>query len=95
MGSDVKVIPILKHLATRGWVPLRSMSYLLGYAHPVQIYQRQHTKQAIACIVVGRTNRVYEEEVLRVLNDTKHNKADAELYISMYNAVKNQEKSSE
>lgn len=93
--NDAKVIPILKRLNERGWTSLRSMATLLGYAHAVQIYQRQQTKHKIQVIKVGGTNRVYETEVIRALENTKHRSTDAQMYLSMYNSIKIRNKEKE
>lgn len=93
--SDSKIIPILKKLVERGWTPLRSMSSLLGYAHPVQIYQRQKGNNPINVIRIGGTNRVYEDEVLRVLKHTDFKHADAELILSMYQQIKGKQHGNE
>lgn len=89
--SDVDIIPILKKLAERGWTPLRSLSSLLGYAHSVQIYQRQSTKNAIAVVKVGGTNRVYEDEVIKALKETKFKPTDAALVLSLYKRIKSEQ----
>ncbi len=87
--SDDKIIPILKKLHERGWTPLRSMSSLLGYAFPVQIYQRQLTPNAIPVIRVGGTNRVYEDDVIEALENATHKPADAQMVLSLYKRIQN------
>ncbi len=59
----------LSRLATRGWIPLRSMSMLLGYAHPTGIYGRQRSKNPIPTILIGGAHRVYEDVVIETLKN--------------------------
>lgn len=66
MSSSV-VISTLKHLATHGWITLRSMSPLLGYTHATGIYARQRSKNPIPTIKMGGTYRVYASTVVETL----------------------------
>lgn len=86
--NDHKIIPILKYLREHGWIPLRSMAALLGYAHVVQIYQRQKTKHKIPVLRVGGVNRVYEDTVLAELSNARYKPADALMYLEMYGTIK-------
>lgn len=91
--NQERVLEVLEKLCKHGWVSLRSMSVLLGYASPGCMYQRQGSRSAISTIKVGHIQRVYEETVLEVLK-AHQNTADAELVLSLYTGVrKNHEQS--
>ncbi len=87
MNSDERIFKILRKLHEHGWISLSEVGILLGYAHPNSIYQRQRSKSAIPTIKVGGINRVYEDDVLKVLRghwDT----TVGELILSLYARTK-------
>ena len=83
--EEHRIIPILKKLAERGWTTLRSVGLLLGYKQATTIYGQQRGKNPIQTIEVGNTLRVYEEEVLRVLERN----AESQVYLRLYRKIKN------
>ncbi len=64
-----KIVVTLRHLAVHGWVSLRSMSSLLGYAHATGVYGRQRGKNAIPTVKIGSVYRVYADDVVHELNN--------------------------
>ncbi len=64
-----KIVVTLHHLATHGWVSLRSMSALLGYSHATGVYGRQRGKNAIPTVKIGSVHRVYADDVVHELNN--------------------------
>ncbi len=74
---DNRVHHILFRLATHGWIPLRSMSALLGYSHATGVYQRQKGKNPISTILIGGTYRVYADEVIKTLESVPEKDQEA------------------
>jgi len=66
-NSRGAIITALHQLVDRGWIPLRSMSCLLGYSYPSGIYGRQRSRNAITTIKVGGQYRVSVDVVLDAL----------------------------
>jgi len=64
---ESRVDNTLSLLASRGWISLKAMAPLLGYAHTTGIYQRQKGKHPITTIKVGGQYRVYAEEFVEAL----------------------------
>ena len=86
MDHDGKpgVLDALEHLVVHGWIPLRKMSALLSLKTPTAIYQRQRGINKIDTIQVGGQFRVYEDEVIRVLEaEPIHKQADAQLMMRL------------
>ncbi len=83
--QDSKVLLILTSLASHGWISLRSMSALLGYAHPTGIYARQRGSRAISTIRIGGRYRVYADEVVATLSKApEQDKEAANIILIMY-----------
>ena len=91
MNSSVaggRIHIILNHLVKHGWVTLRSMSALLGYAHPTGIYGRQRSKKPIPTVFMGSTHRVYAEDVVETLkNAPEQDQASAGTILHIYNSL--------
>ncbi len=91
--SSSRVLKALAKLRTHGWVPLLGMAALLGYNEPRAIYQRQRGRNAIPVVKVGGQYRVYEEAVIKTLeNTTGYMREDARMVLAMYRAAKKREK---
>ena len=75
--SESKIVGALQRLATDGWLPLRQVAVLLGYAHPTSIYQRKDLTQR--AIKVGSTLRVYAPDVLHMLDPENARDQDKEI----------------
>lgn len=83
-----QVITTLNHLATHGWIPLRSMSFLLGYSHATGIYSRQKGKNPIPTVKIGGTYRVHADDVVKELNNRpEQDQAAALVFLRIYNAA--------
>lgn len=76
---------VISRLIERGWTPLASMATILGYGSPVSIYQKQRTKP-IDIIRVGGTNRVYEDTVIKLLEDK--NTTHCQVILGIYRRIK-------
>jgi len=75
--SESKIVGALQRLVVQGWLPLRQVGILLGYAYPNSIYQREdYTQRAIK---VGSTFRVYTADVLRILDPENAPEQDKEI----------------
>lgn len=86
-------VQVLEDLAANGWVPLRSMSVLLGYTHATGVYSRQRGKNPIPTVRIGGTLRVYEDAVLATLRKlAEREPEDAGMIISMYRQIQKREK---
>ncbi len=82
-------VEVLEDLATCGWIPLRSMSVLLGYTHATGVYSRQRGKNPIPTVLVGGTYRVYEDAVVAEL--LEHGE-DGKMLLSMFGQIHEREK---
>jgi len=65
--SSTPIMAALHKLVERGWLPLRQVGSLLGYAHPTGIYGRQRGPRALPTVRVGGTYRVYAEDIVHAL----------------------------
>ena len=84
-----KVVVTLHHLATHGWISLRSMSALLGYSHATGIYGRQRGQNAIPVVTIGGINRVYVDDVINELtNRPEKDQAAAKVLLRIYHAAR-------
>lgn len=87
--SDHTVNRVLGSLVAHGWVTLRSMSYLLGYAHGTGIYGRQRGKNPIPTVKVGGTYRVYEDTVIETLeNAPERDQVASKTILRIYRQLK-------
>ncbi len=72
------------------------MSTLLGYTHATGVYSRQRGKNAIPTVLVGGTQRVYEDAVVATLKKQIERESifalDAEMILAMYRQIKKREK---
>ena len=81
---------VLHKLVANGWVPLRSMSCLLGYSHPTGIYARQRGKTPISTVKIGGQHRVYADEVLTTLNNVpEQDQYAANIILGVYRTLVN------
>ena len=81
---------ILARLSVNGWVPLSNLATLLGYAHPSTLFRRQrntNTESRIPTIRVGGQNRVYEDTVIDLLNNSK-NETYTKTILTLYRRIK-------
>lgn len=70
-GSN-RLISALRLLVKQRWVPLRRLSYILGYTHGTGIYGRQRSKNPdhhIPTVKVGGTLRVHYDDVILALEN--------------------------
>ena len=68
-AHESRILHSLTHLASHGWVPLRAMAALLGYAHATGIYARQRGKNPIPVVKIGGIYRVYADDVIQELQN--------------------------
>ncbi len=86
MSSRIPII--FRHLATHGWITLRSMSSLLGYSHATGVYARQRGKKPIPTVRIGGTYRVYADDVVHELNNRPEQDQDAaKVLLRIYHAA--------
>jgi len=83
----------LRHLATHGWITLRSMSALLGYSHATGVYARQRGKNPIPTVRIGSTYRVYADDVIETLKNVPEEDQDAaQTFLHIYKAALKEQK---
>ena len=87
-GRKSPILQALNHLATHGWVTLRSMSFLLGYSHATGVYGRQKSKNPIPTVLIGGTHRVYKDDVIETLeNVPEEDQVAAKTFLNIYYAA--------
>jgi hypothetical protein len=94
IGTELKgpIMKSLRHLINHGWIPLRSMSCLLGYSHPTGIYSRQKSGNAISTVQIGGRYRVCRDVVLHTLkNAPVQDQAACNEILSVYYSILKQE----
>ena len=88
LGVDNQVAKTINHLVKHGWVTLRSMAPMLGYAHATGIYAKQKGKKAIPTILIGGTYRVYAEVFITTLqNVPEEDQIAAQTFLKLYYAA--------
>ena len=94
--GENRILHSLTHLARHGWVPLRSMSALLGYAHATGIYARQRGKNPIPVVKIGGTYRVYADDVLNELQNVPDCDQEASrTFIRIYRSLLKEDQTNE
>ncbi len=88
----MSTLKVIEHLVDHGWISLRSMAVLLSMRELRGIYQRQRGRNAIPVIRVGGMDRVYAEDVVRILKKVDGDKkADADVVLSLYRTALKQQ----
>lgn len=79
--SQTPIVAALHTLVERGWLPLRQVGVLLGYAHATGVYGRQKGPNAIPTVKVGGTFRVYADDVVHALESVPDRDREAAVAI--------------
>ena len=66
---DNEIVKSCQRLVVDGWLPLRRLSFLLGYKNPTGIYGRRGSPNEIPAVKVGGQYRVYFDDVIHALEN--------------------------